>query len=108
MYDLKRLDNVIERTIRGLFYHHFGYRLPASHGTKSFAADGLKNPDIWLEPDIIKPIEYVSEQPQNDIGGGVFSYKFKKIADDPNSSVWLIRFFSSVFFIGFTFAKKNS
>jgi hypothetical protein len=106
--DLKRLDNVIERIIRGLFYHHFGYRLPTSHIAKSFAADGLKDPNIWLEPNIRRSIEYVSQQPKNDIGGGIFSYKFKEIEDDPNSSVWLMMFFNSVFFVGFTFANKDS
>lgn len=29
--DFSRLDAVVERIIRGLFYHHSGYRLPDSH-----------------------------------------------------------------------------
>ncbi len=107
-YDVNfsRLDAVVERIIRGLFFYHSGYRLPDTHLPKSFAAEGLTDPKFWLEPEMRKPIEVVSLQPANFLGDGVFGYKFVRLADDLDSSIWLMSFYLSVFFVGFTY-KKN-
>jgi hypothetical protein len=106
--DLSRLDTVVARIIKGLFYHHVGRRLPDTHTSKSFAVDSLMDQDFRKDPTIRKPIEALSTQPAYTIGNGIFSYKYYLLDDDPDSSIWLISFYLKVFFIGFTHNINSS
>jgi len=50
-----------------------------------------------------KPIKVVSSQPANFLGDGVFGYKFVRLGDDLDASIWLMSFYLRVFFVGFTY-----
>lgn len=106
--DFSRLDAVVERIIRGLFYHHSGYRLPETHLPKSFAVEGLTDPKFWLDPQMRKPIELAASQPTNILGNSVFGYKFIRLGDDIDASIWLMSFYLKVFFVGFTYKPISS
>lgn len=99
-----RLERVIERVTKGLFFHEKGYRLPEDHMAVAFSPIRFTHADKdfleHLQKDLIEP---VSTQKAKTIGNGVFSYKFAWDSTDPNASVWLFLFYNRVSFIGGTF-----
>lgn len=100
--DLYRLDRVMERIIKGLFYHHAGYVLPKEYIARSFSVDGLVNDNVWDDPELKNMLGVLSELKPVAIGKNIFSYKFLRLSDDINGSFWLFTFFSKVSFLGFT------
>lgn len=96
--DEMRLGPVIDRITMGLYYHHFGERLPDTHqpvGVMEYRMDVLHAEDL---------AEMARKEPLHDVGGGVFQYHYFRPNDqkDPGMSVWLMRFFEDVPFLTVT------
>jgi hypothetical protein len=99
-----RVERVIERVTKGLFFHEKGYRLPDDHMAIGFSPTRFIDADKDFSEHLRKSlIEPVSTQKPKTIGNDVFSYKFLWDGTDPNSSAWLFLFYKRVPFIGGTF-----
>jgi len=102
----RRMTNVVQKIIRGLFYEHCGHRpLPSDW-------------DVWVcwerqfgaarkQPSHPQITQALSEAPVHSLGKGVFTYRFVQAADVAEGTVWLIRFYDAVEFFCATTAKAH-
>lgn len=106
--DLDRFDNVVARSIKGLFYHQYGRRLPATYDAVAWAEDGLRS----IPQKTRRTLEHFAavlyaQEPQT-IGDGVFTYWFKATDEDTNMTAWIVAFYEAVRFIGITVPKDDA
>ncbi len=87
-YDLSRINNVLERTVKGLFYWYKRYRL-----SDDFMVKISIHPDLELIPNYV--LELLESITWKDIGEGIFTFKFVFFEDEPNGSLWLLSFYES-------------
>ena len=86
--------SVSKRITRGLYYHHFGQRVPAGHSVVCVPQRNLPAGDreIWLElSESIDPTVH-------SVGDGAFKYRFEISSEDPEISVWVLVYFDVVVF----------
>ncbi|MDD2310263.1 MAG: hypothetical protein PHH91_11845 [Desulfuromonadaceae bacterium] len=91
--DAKVYNSTLERTVRGLYYHHY----------KEILGDKAA-----VEINIFKqfPDELMQITPElnhNEIGHkGEFIYKYRRIEESPMDSIWLLQFYNSLYAAGWT------
>jgi hypothetical protein len=98
LFDRSRIQVVIDKTVRGLYYHECGTALPTNAKVGSF----VLNP-IFHE----KFKEVICSLPLHDIGGGVFSYRYWVSDETPEESFWLLMFFDKTLFLTRTEPNKR-
>ncbi len=76
-------DAVFERTVRGLYYHHFNEILGNSVSIEVTPLLNLTDEAYELTKDL----------PQNEIGGNALVYKYARTAEDPKVSLWVFQFY---------------
>lgn len=83
--DAKRVNKVSVKIIKGLYYHHFGKRIP-----NEYNFDIYFDPPNWL-PDLLK-------KPSPLIGrfDEVFSYKGIVTKQDQSTGIWWLSFYKSL------------
>ena len=89
-YDGPRVKAVIEKIVQGLYYFHFGVRL----SSLGIVDDYILNP-IFNET----AKEAICSLPLNEIGGGIFSYRYYRNEEDYTKSFWLLMFFRRMLFL---------
>jgi hypothetical protein len=82
-WDPEAHDRVIERTTRGLYFHHFGEIFGAK-------ADVVVHWFPSLTPEMR---EAAREYPQASIGGDALIYRYGRAIDGPLCSIWLFEFY---------------
>lgn len=102
--DPQRIHRVVERTVRGLFYHETGLRLLLkNYKVTIYSNDTLKenSPDALenLNRTVLKPLSQI--QPTI-IEGEVFMYRYLQTEKDPFFSAWALTFFRNVSFLAIT------
>jgi hypothetical protein len=98
--DLARLDKVIARITKGLFYHERGIRLPDNYDVRSFSDAGLQDATADLKSDLQKLIiEPLMTQSARVVGSNTFVYRVAFTDIDPIASAWLLRFYERVSFL---------
>ncbi|MBA4143877.1 MAG: hypothetical protein H0X43_13045 [Nitrosospira sp.] len=98
--DELRIQAVIEKIIRGLYYHHQKRALPSDHFIEKY----YRNPDLTEEF-----WKAISSLPRRDIGenGSVFSYRYAVDEQVDANSFWFLMFFDNSFFISRTWKIDN-
>lgn len=98
--DLERLGRVAARTVKGLFYHEKGFRLPDSHKIGAFQEDGLRDLAGDARKELLHTIiaPLTSKSPK-EIGKKAFKYWVSFTDTDPCTSAWLLIFYERVPFI---------
>lgn len=92
LWDSKAHDEVVQRTIRGLYYHH---------SNKLLAYDAELKVQ-WLKS-IPEEIESILELlTENVIGDDQVRYKYYIAPEDPRHSVWLFDFYGAHYASGYT------
>jgi hypothetical protein len=93
-----RIGPVIDRITLGLFYHHFGERLPDDYKVVGVPEWYM---DLPLADEIIATVR---REPLHDIGQGVFQYHFLRPNEQADrwGSTWVMRFFEDVPFMSMT------
>lgn len=77
-------DRVFERTVRGLYYHHFNEILG-------------RNVEISIYPSTVLTDEMYHltvNLPQNAIGNDALIYKYGRVEDVPKGSMWIFQFYN--------------
>lgn len=101
--DLKRIRNVIERTIRGLYFAEMCNPLDLNNEVRVYGNDDLELQPRDIIEDLIKMILIpLKTIPAKIIGNGVFLYHHRIMEENPLYSVWLVTFYESVLFFGMT------
>lgn len=96
----KAIHAVLVRTIRGLYYHHFGERLGAQArcDVQRYEGKGADNPELE---------RIVMNLPFNSIANGALRYRYGRAGDAPLSSLWFMLFFGTVPVFGYTTAAED-
>lgn len=89
----RRIRRVLNRTIRGLYYHERRERLPTDCLVMSLPDARLPNPRI---------MDLLVEQPPKTIGNGIFSYRSMVTEEEQFASVWLLIFYGVVTVVAMT------
>lgn len=100
--DLARLDRVVERVTKGLFWRHRGHRLPEDFAVRSYSEEGLREVDSETMDSIRTVVEPVLRQSINSVGDGVLNYWFAFATDEPDASAWVFEFYKDVRFAALT------
>jgi hypothetical protein len=93
----ERIEDVVIRIVRGLLWFH--YKVRTREETRF---------DLCLNPKAEQIHEIIRALPILSVGGSVFQYRHGNASDDPESSVWLLRFYRATQFLVFTTGKKGS
>ncbi len=95
--DLSRVYRVLRRVLRGLVFHHLGQRLsPVYEPTVCWFGEIQGDP-----AEIEQVLAALRGAEARSIGGHVFSYRFVRIGDPVERSVWYLCFFEHYEFLGF-------
>lgn len=98
-YDPIRLQNVIDKIVRGLFWHEKREVLGSNYIVRQFSLnpsfdDKLRNGIISL------PLKEVGD-------GEIFSYRYLVEPENPRIGCWFLMFFNEVLFMAITEASKK-
>ena len=105
--DLSRLDRVAKRTIAGIIFKDFGHRLPDTFDIAVFSMSGLNNITLPDRENLKSEIDVLLQEPYNFIGNeSVFAFWRKYSGEDMYTSLWLLVFFRSTFFVAIVSPKK--
>jgi hypothetical protein len=91
--DPSRVRRVIERVIRGLFWHHQRRALPAQAEMRVWfkCFDGAPMDDLGFEGLLVA----LGQQHLHQVGKGIFSYRYVFDSDQAVRSAWYLRFFET-------------
>ncbi len=93
--DIKRIERVAQRIVKGLFFYEKGYSLPEGYEVVTRLQQfGLESVYEYI-PDVKFPKLRIVQD-------GVFCYTYKETEEDINSSIWLFLFYKNLPFVGFT------
>jgi len=97
LWDSKAHDAVIERTLRGLYYHHY----------EGILGGRAKIKVQWIRsiPNDIATV--MKDSPLVRIGDGQFSYRRVIAADQPLSTIWLFSFYDRHLASGYTLPAEG-
>lgn len=88
-FDRNRIDRVLKKIVCGLLWHHYKVK-PGSD----------INFLIWKDPDLSSVLHILtSETNLSSIGDGVFQYRHSTAVEDPEQSVWFLRFYGKTTFL---------
>jgi hypothetical protein len=104
IYDVKltRLNAVAARIIKGLFYHKYGRRLPSNYDAAAYCASGLSEIPSDMKAELSRWHRILTTAAPITRGAKTFSAWGQALDEDPNLSIWLLDFYESVQFIGWT------
>jgi hypothetical protein len=100
--DVRRLDDVVRRTMLGLYFHENGYRLPDDHQRMVFCSEGFSSTPPEIREKFLTLADFASTGSQRTIGNNVFTYWVQRLSDGSDATLWGFLFFLRVAFVGFT------
>lgn len=89
---------VLDRTVRGLYFHHFGEVLGRRASCKVTPLTGLSQ-------DIVPSINLMSFA---SVGGDAFGYRYGRAADSPLDSLWILLFYQQYLVMVATRSRSRS
>jgi hypothetical protein len=105
--DLQRLNRVVERITKGLYFHEFNSCVPESRETKAFSVSEITFMDQEAQKCIIDIWKKVIRSTLKVFGNKVFAYWFQLVQGDPTVSAWVLLFYEKVWFLCFITPKEN-
>jgi len=109
--DLARLDKVVSRIVRGLYFHHHHKPLPTWCEVDVWCVDGFESADPSVIQTLQSWISQLLQHTPTEIGGGVFKYwHCLAVGDgqsDSYSTAWLLQFYESTTFFGVTIGRRS-
>lgn len=106
--DRRRINRVVSRIVRGLYWHETGRRFADDHDVFVIEKESLnlRRPNIQqhLRDKIAIPL---SQRPQRMIGNGVFSYRYLIPLESSCVSIWSVVFYQKKWFIALAGPKRS-
>jgi hypothetical protein len=100
--DLERICRVVGRTVRGLYYHETGSRLPTGYDVLTITDEMLCDHGQEVIDDTINNFLIpFGNIPEKVFGEQVFAYRHA-LMPEPFASAWLLTFYGSVAFLCLT------
>jgi hypothetical protein len=93
--DLRRINRVLCKIIRGLFVHEFKKRAP---GAGKVAAELKPGPQVTQHP----WFQRLLQEPTRTRGGTVFQYKCLAPVADTDRTIWVLAFYDCILAAGWT------
>lgn len=90
LWNSKSYNAVVERCIRGLYFHHFG----------SVLGEGVQVSVQWLRSLPPSMATEVRQLALEVVGTDQFAYRYARSPDEPRRSIWLFSFYSRHFASG--------
>ena len=101
--NLRRLDAVVARIVKGLFYKQSGRRLPDNYEVTVLSEDGLKGAGPTELAELSRMLAAIfSAGARTGFRTSVFGYVSTVDSADPNTSAWLLTFYERVAFAALT------
>jgi hypothetical protein len=100
--NLRRLDRVVARVVKGLFFHELEHRLSTTYEAVAYAEDGLRDLDAATRDRLREYCGIATSQLQKNVGRDVFSYWHVATQEDSNATFWVMTFYKSTAFIALT------
>jgi len=98
--DRQRITAVLNRIIRGLYFHEFDRPVPANY--QVFAE---LQPHV--DPRLREIVASISFAPPRIIGEGSFEYFFQRVDEDPDSTLWVLHFYGCFPAVGFVLLPQD-
>jgi hypothetical protein len=98
--DMKRINGVVERIMKGVFYHHKKYSLPEDIKVSAYSVQDMQIADFESTDLYHSLIRFVALSSLNSYGNGVFNYKIRFLEDNSDAGVFLSTFYDKAAFIG--------
>lgn len=100
--DLRRLDNVIQRTTRALYFQEFGAFLPSDHICITYAIDAFSAVEPKAILDVRRLWTHASSGTRRDFGDGIFTYWFQKFEESKDATHWAFLVYGCTPFVSLT------
>ncbi|MDE2137025.1 MAG: hypothetical protein KGJ68_06275 [Gammaproteobacteria bacterium] len=97
--DRARLERVLQRIVRGLFFHETGRRIPSDYLITAADQNLVNSAPTYDRPFFANIIASALEGEQRAVGGRRFGYCYRVLRDDPLGSVWLLSFLGQLVFL---------
>lgn len=96
--DLNILRRVVEKTVRGLHFHHFRRVVPVDYQLIVRTSEDLSTSAAadWIE----KVLPKIVSGRERSVGGDVFRYWYATPGGMPTASVWVLMYYDRLPFIG--------
>lgn len=91
-WDSQAHDAIVERTIRGLYYHHFDEIL----------GDKVRVEVQWLRKLTEEMVQMSNTWSANFFGSGECTYRYARAEDSPLASTWIFQFYKAHWASGYT------
>jgi hypothetical protein len=100
--DLRRVRRVVERIVRGLYYHHKGERLPPECRVTVNSLESFESPDASAVATLCEVTRWAMSAERHVSPRRVLDYRFRETKQDPACAVWILGFYETVPFVVIT------
>ena len=103
----ERLERVVARTVRGIYWHSYGVRLPGNYEANCYEQSHLLDS---CDQDVLQEFAenftpMFGKPPDAVIGNRVFEYWHRCDVNDKYKSAWILRFYGSVCYYCITWPR---
>lgn len=98
--DRERINAVLSRIIRGLYFHEMGHPVPQDYKV-------MVELQPQVNPKLRETVASISFNSPKVVGGGAFGYFFQRVDEDPKSTLWILHFFGCFPAVGFVLLPEN-
>jgi hypothetical protein len=99
--DLKRLDRVMARSMRGLHYHLSGQRVHRDQDVTVFCLEGFPGASLEIQAQLERLADHALSGERRAIAGDAFVYWYQPFGSWESGSLWAFLVYRAVFFVGF-------
>jgi len=104
----ERLEKILAKIIRGLYYHHTKRTLKKEYSIKIFGQDDLKLQSLEMKEFLkTKILYYLGQVHLYEMGKNTFHYKYLLTREDEYAGAWVLRFYEKVHFLGLVLKKQD-
>jgi hypothetical protein len=106
--DYDRLNKILDKIIRGLFYYHERKILQKDYLIKSFTEEDLLKSSLKARESVRKTIiAPLNSTILNELGKNTFKYRFRLTNLDKREGAWMLNFYSKITFLSIVLHKSR-
>ncbi|BBO34592.1 hypothetical protein PLANPX_4204 [Lacipirellula parvula] len=105
--DYERLDRVVRRTVRGLYFREYHARLPKTTQISAMIDSSFNEAEVAARNGRDRVVDWLRECPPRVIQAGVFHYWHRLDNDSPENGAWLLVFYDRVWYLVTTASSER-
>jgi hypothetical protein len=100
----ERLLRTVEKTIKGLYFHASSEPLPAGSSVWARVYEQAMQEETAAVKEELRGtvLPSLAEQPEVQIGGDIFAFRYARDGDNPHCTAWWLEFYRRFRFVGLT------